>query len=465
MAHAREKNIIIGQRRFLLAIFVFALIIRLALFFAFLRQGTNAWLPFDSDQYYRIAHNIAAGNGMCLVPGEPQMYRLPGYPLFLALALPLGGIERALLFQLVLSCLIPILIFFLALQLKFSLSCARLAAVLSCVHAGLITYAGMVATETLFLVFLLLFFIIFLPYVRMQWCVIPVHNSIYRMIGAGVLLGIVSLIRPVGHYLVILSVIMLMVGASMREWLRNAGALVLGWGLLVAPWVVRNFFLTGALLFHSLPGLHFLQYTAAYIVMERDHCSYGDARPLLMHQRDEAIAQRIAHQRRPLTEYEACCCAQKIATSYVYAYPWLFIKTACVQMLKTCCGLYAAQPLMTDAYRWPSYTYATTTWTKIKRFLFPAVRHCCLIFFIYYELFLWLMMIIGLCGACLSAFYDKTLSCALAKAAPYVVLLVGVTLAYGCARLRLPVEPFIIIFSGAGWLWLRGRWLKKKNIF
>jgi hypothetical protein len=457
MAHARKKIIITGQRRFLLAIFVFALIVRLAFFFAFLRHGTNAWLPFDSDQYYRIAQNIIADNGMCLVPGEPQMYRLPGYPLFLALGLQLGGIERVLLFQLVLSCFIPILIFFLALQLNVSLSCARLTAVLSCVHAGFITYAGMVATETLFLIFLLLFFIIFLPYVRMQWCVTTAHNSICRMIGAGIFLGIVSLIRPVGHYLVILSVIMLMVGASVCEWLRNSGALVFGWGLLVAPWIVRNFFLTGALLFHSLPGLHFLQYTAAYIVMERDHCAYGDARPLLMKQRDEAVAQCAMCKRRPLTEYEACCCAQKIAASYVFAYPWFFIKTACVHMLKTCCGLYAAQPLMTDAYQWPSYTYATTTWTKIKRFLFPAVQHRCLIFFIYYELLVWLMIIIGLCGACVSLFYDNIMFCVLAKTAPYVVLLIGVTLAYGCARLRLPVEPFIIIYSGAGWLWLRGR--------
>jgi hypothetical protein len=464
MAHVQEKYGIAPHLNFLVAVCGIALIMRLIFFFAFICHGTNAWLPFDSDQYYRIAQNISVGNGICLMPGVPQMYRLPGYSLFLAAGLHLGTIKTILLFQLVLSCFIPILIFVLALQLHFSISSARCAALLSCMHAGFITYAGMVATETIFLIFLLLFFITFLPCIRVRWCSSIVQPSMLRMISSGVLLGIVSLIRPMGHYLFILSLVMLLFGASVRAWCTYAGALMVGWGIVVAPWLIRNFLLTGVLLFHSLPGLHFLQYTAAYIIMERDHCSYGDARPLLMRQRDMAIAQREACTHRPLTEYESCCCAQHLATSYIGKYPRLFIKTACVQMFKTCCGLYAAQPLMTDAEQWPSYTYATTTWTKIKRFLFPSVRHQSLIFFIYYELFLWFLLVIGLCGACVGAWYDKIFLCALVKTIPFALLFIGITLAYGCARLRLPVEPFIVIFSGAGWLWLRGQWLRKKNI-
>lgn len=464
MADSREEFTITAQAYFLSGIFVLALILRLIFFFAFLHHGTNAWLPFDSDQYYRIAQNICAGNGVCFSQGNPQMYRLPGYPFFLAACLMCGDITWVLLVQIIMSCLIPVLIFFLTLRLNFSLSCARLAAVISCFHAGFITYAGMVATETLFLILLLCFFIIFLPCVSLPWCLPSRTCSLLCMLGAGVFLGILSLIRPVGHYIVVLCAIMLMLSISRKDVYKKIGSLIASWLICVAPWLVRNFMLCGAFCFHTLPGLHFLQYTAAYIVMERDHCSYAVARPLLMHQRDGALAQETQCAQKTLNDYEQCCCAQKIAQSYMLNYPWLFLKTACVQMLKTCCGLYAAQPLMTDAERWPAYTYQTTLWTKIKRFLMPDVRHRCLIFFIYYEIFLWLVLLIGLLGALIAACYNAALRCALVKVLPFMILFIGITLAYGCARLRLPIEPFMVIFSGVGWLWLRGQWSKKKNI-
>ncbi len=464
MAHQQEEFTITSQRYFLSGIFILALILRLIFFFTFLRYGDNAWLPFDSDQYYRIAQNLCAGKGICFSIGQPEMYRLPGYSLFLAPCLMYGSIMCALLVQIILSCLIPLLIFFLTLRLNFSLSCARFAAVMSCLHAGFITYAGMVATETLFLIFLLCFFIIFLPCINVLRCSSSPVCSLLRMCAAGGILGILSLIRPVGHYVLILSAIMLVLGMPWREAFKKIGVLILGWIIVVAPWLARSFMLCGALCFHTLPGLHFLQYTAAYIIMERDHCSYAVARPLLMNQRDMAFAQEKRHKKRPLTEYEECCCAQKIARSYVVNYPWLFLKTACVQMLKTCFGLYAAQLLMTDADRWPTYTYQTTLWTKIKRFLVPDVRHRFLIFFIYYEILLWLLLLIGLGGALIAAWHDSMTRCALAKSLPFMILFIGITLAYGCARLRVPLEPFMVIFSGVGWLWLHGYWLKKKNI-
>ncbi|MFA5306973.1 MAG: hypothetical protein WC365_06010 [Candidatus Babeliales bacterium] len=464
MAYSREEFSITSQIYFLSGIFILALALRLIFSFVFLHHGTNAWLPFDSDQYYRIAQNLCTGNGICFSPGHPQMYRLPGYPFFLAVCLMCGDITQALLVQIIMSCLIPVLIFFLTLRLNFSLSCARCAAVMSCFHAGFITYAGMVATETLFLIILLCFFIIFLPCMSLPWCLPPRTCSLLHMLGAGAMLGILSLIRPVGHYMVALCAIMLALSITHKDAYKKIVTLIASWFICVAPWLVRNFMLCGAFCFHTLPGLHFLQYTAAYIVMERDHCSYADARPVLMHQRDVVLAQETQKIKKALNDYEQCCCTQKIAQTYIVNHPWLFLKTACIQMLKTLSGLYAAQPLMTDAERWPTYTYHTTLWTKIKRFLLPDARHRCLIFFIYYEIILWILLLIGLLSALIAAWYDVALRCALAKTLPFLLLFVGITLAYGCARLRLPIEPFIIIFSGVGWLWLHGHWSKKKNV-
>jgi ABC-type glycerol-3-phosphate transport system permease component len=40
---------------------------------------------------------------------------------------------------------------------------------------------------------------------------------------------------------------------------------------------------------------------------------------------------------------------------------------------------------------------------------------------------------------------------------PFIVMLVGITLAYGCARLRFPVEPFLLIMASYGWVTLFDR--------
>jgi hypothetical protein len=348
-----------------------------------------------------------------------------------------------------------------------SLILARGAALITCIHPGFITYAGMVATETMFLVFLLIFFILFLPHLMSPLFNIYTKAITSRLFFAGIALGITALIRPGGHYLVILSCVMLLAFSHGSYFVRCKKCVWMfgGWLIVVAPWLLRNFIVTGALLFHSLPGLHFLQYSAAYIIMERDNCSYGDARPYLMKQLDSALQQCKVQVQRPLNDYEKCCCAQQLAMNYITQYPWYFLKTAVIQMAKTCCSLYAAQPLMTDADHWPTYTRTTSLWVKAKRFLFPEVAHRCLIPFIYYEIFFSLFLLIGLLACLLCMWTKQAVKSIALRVAPYVILFVGITLAYGCARLRMPNEPFIIIFSSEGWLWLYGRWSKKKNFF
>ena len=55
------------------------------------------------------------------------------------------------------------------------------------------------------------------------------------------------------------------------------------------PWILRNFLLTGFLFFHTLPGIHFLIYTAAYIKSDVEGIEYFDAKVSLLRKWDAEI--------------------------------------------------------------------------------------------------------------------------------------------------------------------------------
>jgi 4-amino-4-deoxy-L-arabinose transferase-like glycosyltransferase len=439
---------------FLLAIVILSFVVRSFIFVTLLQKNNNSWVYPDSVQYYTTAQNIAVGHGITNDCGDPQLYRLPGYPLFLASGVLLNGdvIDHILWLQILLSCFVPILVFFLAqVLLPQAVLVAQIAALLSAVHMGFALYSGMIMTESLFLILLLLFFILFF---RSYWG------------WAGIVLGIASLIRPVGLYVVMVAlVVLLFENGYLLQRLRNGALLLCGWLIIIAPWLIRNFLLTGALFFHTLPGHHFLQYSAAYVVMERDHCSYGDVRPGLLAQWEKAIADKEQEMGKRLNDYQRCCIAESIASAIIKKHPWYALKTGLVQITKTCFGLYSAQPLLSDAYSWPNYDKDTALWTKIKRFLFPHVHHKVLILFVYFEIMMMLIMGIGLLFFMWSLLYNRLWRLMFIKTVPFLIVFIVITVGYGCARLRMPVEPFLIIFASAGWIWVLWRLSKKNEIF
>jgi 4-amino-4-deoxy-L-arabinose transferase-like glycosyltransferase len=437
------------DRWFLLAVVIVAFILRALLFFAFTRHDRHAWIYFDSDQYVGIAQHVAQGDGICLHAGQPQTYRLPGYSLFIALGYKLFGMreEPILWVQLVLASLIPLLVFLLSGVLFSNIAwVARAAAVVTAIHPGFVLYAGMLATESLFVIFFLSFLLLFFVGLLR-----PVA-SVWILLGAGLALGLASLIRPVGHYALILALAFIVVRASSwRLKLQKGCALGVGWLVVVTPWLVRNALLTGAICFHTLPGLHFLQYTAANTMVLHDGCSYVSARGQLLGEWDSVVRTQERELGRPLNDAERCVVGQCIARAYVLRYPVTAMRYSCIQLLKTMVALYASQLLMADTNAWPDYSNDAGWWARIRRFLLPEVNHQWLVALVYYELLLFALLIIGL-FACLWRWRrDACLRCAAMWAVPFALLLWFLTVAYGCARLRLPFEPILIVFSMYGW--------------
>ena len=215
-------------------LFVLALLVRLGAFASQLPELEKP-LVKDAFVYREIAASLAAGQGYNY-DNQPTAITTPLYPVFLAalFELPGSGIWTVVLIQELLGALTVLLLF----RIGTTVGGKRLAWIAGIVGA-LYWPLGMVATrlitETLF-IFLMLAGSLFLVEYFREGCL---RNALL----AGILLGLACLARGVLMYFAVLAGVWIFV----RGWTQNprmavaSSALFLGsFALVMAPWVVRN---------------------------------------------------------------------------------------------------------------------------------------------------------------------------------------------------------------------------------
>jgi len=466
------EKILVGQhKKFCLFLFFFALLIRVLFFGLYLCEGERSIIQFDGQQYQNVAENIIAGYGVAQAPGVPNFYRLPGYPMFLALCYKIFGVqnldpekieqekieknEKALWVQLVLASVIPVLVFLLSLiLLPGYLGLAKVAGLWAAVHTGFILYAGMLASESLFLIFFLLFMCLFFSqfYTWLEYTNNPPKFSCLSWVSIGFILGIASLLRAVGHYIIILLILMMLIaGFSQKEKIKSLGLLFLGWLSVVGWWLARNYFLTGFMFFHVLPGLHFLQYPAVHAIMGYSNfgdSAYFETKKQVLAEWDDLIKQQELLEHRTLNEYERYAVAEQLAFSHLKQRPVIALKNGITQIVRSCCTLYSSLLLYVPAGT--VYEKDASLWFKIKLYLSPKTHEPWIIWLVYWEVIYFLFMCVGLLIFCIRLFWDQTYRILALKTFPIIGLFIFITLGYGCARLRFPIEPLLIIISLVG---------------
>ncbi|MBX9830373.1 hypothetical protein K2X40_00305 [Candidatus Babeliales bacterium] len=510
------------EKNFLTLLFLFSFVIRALVFFCYLSKENRFWQA-DSATYHQLATSIAAGKGVANANGDPAFYRVPGYPVFLAVHYALFGQEKtiALWFQVLIASLLPILIFFLSLALfPKMLVLARVASLYSAVHLGLVLYAGFFMTETLFLFFFLLFMLFFLPVNHLFFCSSPENGSLppeknwmnriagslflprpactgasflelyekmygddvenmytmtradkklfecrqhvfQRLAWAGFFLGVASMVRPVGHYLLPLSMLMIFLSHDYwREKCAKSLLFIMAWIVPVSFWLLRNYMLVGQIFLHSLPGGHFLYFSAARVVAHEQHISYERAREVVhkkVRKREHAFKKE--YHRVP-NEYEHCAMQEKLAIGYFKHYPLTSLKLWLTDMFRTKFSLYSAELLYLESGR-PEFDYfapGRSWFSMIKRYLFPATNKLWLRAVIFVEIMSMLFMLLGFVLFVLSGFFRRRVSmiCITSRVLPFMAFFIVISLAGGYARMRLPIEPFIILFAWHFWLYFFG---------
>lgn len=252
-----KKKLPIKQYKcFLFYLFLFSFFIRALVFGLFLSKERN-YFNRDSGFYHQVACQLVEGNGFSNLDGSPHFFRVPGYSLFLSLAYKLFAFSEkiAMWIQLFVGSFLPLLVFFLSLVLfPGVIWLAKASSIFSALHIGFVLFSGFMMTESLFCLFFFLFLLLFLQIVfkgRFPSSISRLRQSFGAQdlrrasFLAGVFLGCAAMFRPVGHYLLIVSLLILLFqNITFKKKWKLGVLLCVGWLLIVFPWFARNYFLT-----------------------------------------------------------------------------------------------------------------------------------------------------------------------------------------------------------------------------
>lgn len=197
-----------------------------------------------ADDYDRLAYSLARGNGYRFAPDlADTLMREPGYPLFLAGVFKIFGysLPAARLANFILAIGVALLMVPLVRRLDPRPAVASLAAIVFLLHPGVIVAEARGGVELLFMFAVMCFVLALYRAIEKQ------RSADYLI--AGAVLGVVVLIRSTPILFPALLFAYLMASARNAAARRGAvarTALLIGAMVIVmSPWIVRNFRLTG----------------------------------------------------------------------------------------------------------------------------------------------------------------------------------------------------------------------------
>jgi hypothetical protein len=227
--------------------------------FAFLVVGDETFfLANDSYAYLSLRDSLVRGEGYAQ-EGEAELFRPPGYPVFLALLslLGLAGTRAIIAVQILIDALSALLVFRLSRHL-FQRDAVAVAGALLFLAAPIsLLHSCLILSETLFVLLLLAFFNLLFA-ARASWPLTP--------LGA-----LLCYVRPISLALLTLA---LLVHLCRRRW-RRAAALAIALSLLV-PWMVRTHRYTGAYTFGTVATILFYRFHAAALVAQQRGTSFAE---------------------------------------------------------------------------------------------------------------------------------------------------------------------------------------------
>jgi len=225
-----------------------------------LREHHTFGLRGPGGLMHQSVVRLRAANGT-LPPADanglrPESFRTPGYPAFIALVESLGGDIRAvLIIQCLLGAATASLAAFVGQSLGLSARGAIVVGIIWALHPALIVFDCAILTESLFNAAVV--------FGSFQACR---ARSSWGLFLAGVILGIASLVRPLG-FLYIPAAIAL-AWPQVQSKMVGIAFLVLGCGLPLSAWAARNQAVDEGFRLTTVGDLNLLYYTAAYAISE-----------------------------------------------------------------------------------------------------------------------------------------------------------------------------------------------------
>lgn len=216
----------------ILLIVAIAALLRLLLFGWFHAEG----LTPDEGEYIYLANRLATGEEFIDSNGNYSV-RAPGFPMMLSFIF--RNLDEGVLASQVLGCIMGGLVvwlgYYVCLMLSNNRRSALTTALVLMLYPGFIIFAGLLQTETLYVVLMLAVFLSALSFVR--------HRSLTSAALIGLFSGLAALTRAVffGFFPILLVVI------GFHIWRKNRSAVkllivsVIVWIVVLTPWTLRNY--------------------------------------------------------------------------------------------------------------------------------------------------------------------------------------------------------------------------------
>jgi hypothetical protein len=464
----------------ILLLFLSAFIIRSSVFYFYV-QHEERYCQSDSLDYHVAAVGIAHGTGMHRFDNnEPLFWRTPGYPAYLALFYYIYGLKSpqfidnmpaqktSIWIQIFLCSFIPILIFLLSLIVTQSLAVSWIAAWISVFHVGFVLASCYILTDALAMLLFLLFLISFFYVLTHKK--IALKKTIYLVLLGSLMLAGFTWMRPMGQFIAIAATIFIFfMPLKFKQKIITSLIFLSCFFALISPWYIRNYNLTGSVFFCPLFGPYLTVFSAPKIKARIDNISLLESHKILSYQGGKAAYEdMIEAQKKGTKKPSKELSALKVALPWIFNYPHYFIYDWLTEVIKTTFDLYSSQlvAFAAHSFKWdPLIEYLPE---KIAACLYTQsmplfMRLICLIEFIF-ALLLWIGLFFGIIQFIFKPLIKNTIQDSSKNnlpnfkiwvcAAILSIITVGMTGGFGYGRLRLPIEPLMIILTIQSWLYI-----------
>lgn len=480
-----------------LILFVLAFTVRAGIFYFYIAPAERYCQP-DTGDYHFSAITMSKGLGMYHLDGRPLFWRTPGYPLYLSAFYdkdqPISqkfsdyqeSHHAALWFQMLLCSLLPLLLFALAFTLTQSTIIAWIMALIGVVHIGFVLASTFLLTDALASILFILFLIFF--YKSFTWSgerpIIPTNGHVSKprykeLILAALALAAYTWLRPMGQFVALVAALLPLFSAL--GWKIKLKQMVLFLGiffLAIFPWFLRNYQLTDRWFFCPLFGLYLNSFNAPKILARTAQIPLAEAHRRLQRNAGSYIARermRAEQEGTGRVVVDELVCLES-ALPVITEHPGYFFYDWMAEVFKATFDLYASQlvAFATNTFRWdPIVEYLDE---KVNACLFGQANSWWMLLLAWLELISALLMWLGIFAGLWLFVAQPLVTGKRERLYSYGYLwlktgiLIGIVVmqtgGFGYARLRLPVEPLMLILGIAFWLWWfqRNRQPQKPNV-
>jgi 4-amino-4-deoxy-L-arabinose transferase-like glycosyltransferase len=404
------------SRRALTIAFVAGLAIRLAIL-----ANTADLAPkiADEQHYSQIAQNIVAGHGFAWIDGQPTSIRPPLYPALLAgvWTLSSNNLQAVRALQILLALGTAVLVYILGLRL-YGPSVGGWAAVVCWLYPSLIFCNFLILTETLFTLLLVAFVLL---------AVLLVQTSRTMFAPAcGIALGLGALTRSIlwPMPLVLCPVLVVLIRAPLARRLMLPCLVLAGYGLVVAPWAIRNTRLQGVVtIVDTMGGINLRMGNYEYTPDDR----MWDA-VMLTGAKTWIHGYEPSYPGEPVTEGTKDKWAQRKAFEYMREHP---IETLRRSLIKFADFWGLERDFIAAVQK---DLYAPPLWFTVLATLAMLVAYV-------------VVVITGAAGIWLAPPRDWRTHVVVLM--PVLAILAGHTLAFGHSRYHLPLVPILAVYGAA----------------